>query len=457
MSATLSPPQTTAWQHQANALQFVQGKAAAMLAMDMGTGKSRVVVDLVRERGYQRVLILCPLSVVPVWPQQFATHWGPMAATVVALNDGAVADKKYRADLSLRSNVSPTVIVINYESAWRQPFAAWVIGQTWDLIVLDESHRVKKPGGKASWFCKMLGRRTDQRLCLTGTPMPHSPLDIYAQYRFLNPYVFGTSFTRFKLRYAIPDPRFPGRVVGYRNEDELQAKYQSIAFRVRAADVLDLPPVQHIERVVALEPAARRVYQDLERRFYAEVDAGTVTPANALVKLLRLQQVTGGFVRDDDGTDHDVGHEKAGVLTDLLDDLDSSEPVVVFGRFRHDLDTVHRVAMALDRRSAELSGRRNELADWQAGDAPILAVQIQSGGVGIDLTRAHYCVYLSLGFSLGDYEQSLARVHRPGQTRPTFYYHILAERTVDAKVYQALRARKDVVSAILEAPRDRHD
>jgi SNF2 family DNA or RNA helicase len=111
---------------------------------------------------------------------------------------------------------------------------------------------------------------------------------------------------------------------------------------------------------------------------------------------------------------------------------------------------VHEAAKLTARDSLELSGSVRQLEQWQAGEAPVLAVQIQSGGTGVDLTRAAYCVYLSTGFSLGDYEQSLARVHRPGQDRTVFYYHIVAKDTVDEKVYAALRARKKVVEAILD-------
>jgi SNF2 family DNA or RNA helicase len=91
----------------------------------------------------------------------------------------------------------------------------------------------------------------------------------------------------------------------------------------------------------------------------------------------------------------------------------------------------------------------DELKCWQAGEAPVLAVQIDSGGVGVDLTRARYAIYYSLGFSLGSYEQSLARIHRPGQTRPVEYIHLVAEGTVDEKVMAALARRADVVNTVL--------
>jgi SNF2 family DNA or RNA helicase len=141
---------------------------------------------------------------------------------------------------------------------------------------------------------------------------------------------------------------------------------------------------------------------------------------------------------------------KMNLLHDVLEDIDPQEAVVVFCRFHKDLEAVSRVADETGRRSLELSGRKDELKQWQAGESPVLAVQIDSGGVGVDLTRARYSIYYSLGFSLGSYEQSLARIHRPGQTRPVEYIHLLAQDTVDEQVMAALARRSDVVNSVLQ-------
>jgi SNF2 family DNA or RNA helicase len=180
---------------------------------------------------------------------------------------------------------------------------------------------------------------------------------------------------------------------------------------------------------------------------------GTVTAANALTKLLRLAQITGGSVpvTNDDDSVHvtQVGSEKAEALEDLLDGLAMDEPVVVFCRFRADLDQIRRVTESLGRKYGELSGRVNSLDQWQRGQQDVLGVQIQAGGVGIDLTRACYVVYWSVGYSLGEYEQSLARAHRPGQDRTVTVYHLIAENTVDGKIYKALDQKKDIIQSIL--------
>jgi SNF2 family DNA or RNA helicase len=241
-------------------------------------------------------------------------------------------------------------------------------------------------------------------------------------------------------------------VVGYANLDELNRKFYSITFAC-GKDVLDLPPEMHVTHTCQLGAEARKAYRSLERDLIAEVQAGEVTAANALVKLLRLQQITGGHIRTDDGHDIQVDSSKMNLLRDVFEDIAPEEPVVVFCRFHQDLEAVHRVSSETGRRSLELSGRKDELRAWQASEAPVLAVQIDSGGVGVDLTRARYAIYYSLGFSLGSYEQSLARIHRPGQTRPVEYIHLLLEGTVDEKVMNALACRSDVVNSVLQQMR----
>jgi SNF2 family DNA or RNA helicase len=193
----------------------------------------------------------------------------------------------------------------------------------------------------------------------------------------------------------------------------------------------------------------RRLYQEVSDQFVADLEEGQITASNALSRLLRLQQITSGYGRLEDGTDVEIDSSKARVLEDTLTDI-GAEPVVVFTRFVHDLDVVHKVAAKVGVPSYEVSGRRKDLSEWRGG---VLAVQIQAGGLGLDLTRARYAIYYSLGFSLGDYSQSMARLHRPGQSHPVEYIHILASGTVDETVMEALARREAVVDHILKEVR----
>ncbi len=467
---TIPNLKTRSWNHQSLAYQFLQSVlaptgGAAMLAMGMGTGKTLtttgVMCNMLAED--EQAIVICPLRVVDVWSGEIAKH-AAIPIHVLPLGDdtGTVTKKMEKAAEAVelaRLRKVRLVIIINYESLWRDPFARWALAQKWGMVICDESHRIKKPGGKASMFCGRLRTRAKYRLALTGTPMPHSMLDVYGQFRFLDDRIFGRSYHAFKQRFAVMGGFQQKQIVGFRNQEELQALMKKITFRV-GKDVLDLPPETHVTYHCDLGSEGARVYRQLEKGFVAEVMGGIITAANAMVKVLRLQQITGGSIRlDDDERYTRIDDAKQKLLADVLEDIcaeqidgfeSSREAVVVFCRFRSDLDAVHQAAADLGYSSLELSGRRDDLKDWQNGKGQILAVQISAGGVGINLTRARYSIYYSLSRSLGEYDQSLSRIHRPGQTRPVTHIHLVARGTVDQKIIYALEQRAEVIESILK-------
>jgi SNF2 family DNA or RNA helicase len=432
----------------------------------MGTGKTKTTIDAIDYCNEDLILILCPKSVIPVWTAEFAKH-GTRGAEVVELSGDTVKEraKVVRNRIAARKETgasssttgprqsSPLVFVVNYEAAWRKPLGDELLKHQWDRVVLDESHRIKDPKGKASKWCEKLSPCAKVRTLLTGTPMPHSPLDIFAQYRFLDPAIFGRSFTRFRARYAVMGGYQGKEVTGFQNMEELNRLTYQCALRCRKDDVLDLPPATHITRPVELGAEARRVYNDLASTMEADVRSGEITVSNALVRLLRLQQVTGGFVKADDRPDVErIDAAKADALAEIMDELDQHEPLVVFCRFHGDIQQVLDTARGAGREAYELSGRAGQLGAFRATakDGAVLAVQIQAGGVGIDLSFVRYCVLWSVGFSLGDYEQAIARVHRQGQTRNVTYLHLTADDTIDETIRKALDERRDLVESVLE-------
>jgi superfamily II DNA or RNA helicase len=457
---------TAPWQHQREAFWSAYPYAGYGLFMDMGTGKTKVVIDLIVNRNHRQVLVLAPKAVVAddhTWSKNFNLH-APDYADVLELGGyQSVAKKVEMAQAAIaqaKAMGRPVVIVINWQAAREDAWATWSVKAGFDLAVADEASILKKPGGRTSRYAWKLAQAIPYRLALTGTPMPHSPLDAYGIFRFIDASIFGTNYVIFRARYAVMHPKFP-KVIQWLNQEEMNAKVYSRAYRVLSDDVLDLPPYHHLDRETKLGSKAQQAYQELWKDLVTVVKGQTVSVDNVLVRLLRVQQITSGFLPLPDGTETQIDDAKEQLLEEALDELAHDEPVVVFCRFVHDLDLVQQVTARLStveapRRYAEVSGRTNKAAgtlqDFQEGRADVIAVQIQAGGFGIDLTRARYAFYYSLGFSLGDYEQSLKRVHRPGQTRATTFLHLLAG-AVDRRVYQALRDRKDVVSAILDAAR----
>jgi SNF2 family DNA or RNA helicase len=448
---------TKPWRHQIAALRFCFEKFATglrgiLLAMGMGTGKSLVALIVLLHLRARRVFIASPLRVVPVWLTQFERHVSA-EFVVVALDEeaGSVAKKAELANQKMKlaeTRGVPFVCIVNYDSAWREPFATWAEKQRWDVVILDEAHRIKAPGGKASLFFKRLRKVAAYRIALTGTPMPHGPMDIYAIFRFLDITIFGPSFSSFRAKYAVMGGYQRKQITGFQHLEELEALMARNTFRI-GKEVLDLPPATHVTYYCELGPEARRVYKDLDDDFVAEYLNGLITAANALVKLTRLQQVANGVVKTENGIEHRIDDSKKKLLSDTLEDIGGDEPVVVFCRYHLDLDAVHEACKAVGLESLELSGRRDELARWQDGEGQVLAVQISAGGIGVDLTRARFSIYYSLSFSLGDYDQSLSRIHRPGQTRPVEHIHLVARNTVDVKIMRALEKRAEIIESIL--------
>jgi SNF2 family DNA or RNA helicase len=399
----------------------------------------------------KRTLVVCPLRVVPVWVTQIERHVG-IPVTIVALDDYSSVAKKHEeavAKMKLAQVLGqPFIVIVNYDSAWRDPFASWAEKIRWDVVIADEAHRIKTPSGKASLFFKRMRMHATYRFALTGTPMPHGPMDIYAVFRYLDVTLFGPSFSAFRTRYAVMGGYQKKQITGFQKLEELERVMSRVTFKV-GDEVLDLPPATDVTYHCVLTSEAARIYRELEEDFVARVKDGTVTVANAMVKLLRLQQVTGGCVPTDDRTIHRVDSSKQKLLADTLEDIGADEPVVVFCRFIADLLAVHEACKDMGLTSMELSGRQDELKRWQDGGAQVLAVQIDAGSEGVDFTRARYSIFYSVGYSLGKYDQARKRTHRPGQVKPVTHIHLIARNTVDVKIMRALEKRADIVNAIL--------
>ena len=452
------------WQNQEEALEFALKHPSVMLDMDMGTGKTRVAIDTAFTRkDVHRVLIVCPKAVVRVWrenlvrfaPDRYWQCWDTQKGTVKAKADSLRAFFDVPASMQF--------VVINYDSVWRGELGDLVLKSGFHMVVLDESHRAKSAGSKVSKYLALLGKRVRFKMCLSGTPMANSPLDVYGQYRFLDPTIFGTNHYEFLQRYAImggPDLKF---VVGFKNQKDLKTRFDSIAYHCKMEDIKDriklpdmLPPVN---KLVSLPSSDMRTLRVLSREFIAECGAGHVVVNNVLTKLLRMQQICSGFCLTyenvlDDGTIQNLNTSKQDALTELMGDIDRTESLVVFCQFRHDLDSVRRSADEDGRAYFELSGSENTLEDWKKTEGAVIGVQIQAGAEGVDMTKAHYAIYYSLPHSLALYNQSKARLYRPNQKSAVSFIHLIAEGTVDEAMYRSLTRKEDVIESIKEGTFD---
>lgn len=397
------------------------------------------------------MLVIAPLSILGVWQEEF----GKFAAFPYTLSilEGSSAKKALLIKMATGPNLQ--ILCVNYESAWRleKELAAW--GP--ELMVADEGHKIKTHNTRASKALHRLGAKAQYRLLLTGTVITNKALDVFSQYKFVDATVFGNSFYAFRNRYF--------DMVGYGNytpvlkrhmEPELMERLHQIAFRATKEDCLDLPDRADIHRWVELEPDALRLYRELVKDSYAELANSQVIATNVLTRLLRLSQLTGGFLGNDSGMVEQVSRAKLDVLMDIVDSSTAEgKKLVVMCRF---IPEIEAIAALLDQRGigyacirGGLPNREGEVQRFQNDpDCMIFVGQIATAGLGLTLTAASIMVMYSLDYSMSNYEQAKARIHRVSQTNRCTYIHLLAKGTVDEKILKALHEKADLARILVD-------
>lgn len=418
-----------------------------------------------------RVLVVAPSSVCGVWPKEMEEMAEfPFEVAVMA------GDKKKRIAALDSLRTAPKgalqMAVINYESTWREGIFDALLAWKPDLIIADESQRIKTHDASQGKAMHRLGDAAPYKLILSGTPVQNNAVDLFSQYRFLDSSVFGTSFYAFRNKYAIMGGFDKHQIVGYREMDDLVQKEHSIAYRVTKEEALDLPEQTFENRYIQFSDADRKVYDQLKRDSYAELESGgEITAPTVLTKLLRLQQLTGGFLRlDDTERPKQVNKAKLDALMEIVGDcVDAGQKLVVFARFTSEIDLISdalkraKVSFGMiDGRTptehktdrvtgAEIPSRSEVVEDFQTNPkTTVFLAQIQTAGLGITLHAASVAVFYSLDFNYANYVQALARIHRIGQHRPCTYIHLLVEKSVDEKVLKAIGAKDDLAKTIVD-------
>ena len=425
------------------------------LLMEMGTGKTLTSIAIAGAL-YQfgkvsKILVTAPLSILGVWEQEFG-QFADFPNTVTVLKGSS---KNKGETLKTLKDNKLQIVVVNYESAWR--IERELLEFDADLIIADEAHKIKEARTAQSKAMHHLGDKARYKLLLTGTVITNKELDVFSQYRYLNRKVFGDSFYVFRNRYF--------DMVGYGNhiprfrksmlEDFLE-RMHSIAYRVTKAECLDLPDITEEVRTVELEEKAKRLYKELEKESYTELSGSEVSAVNVLTKLLRLSQLTGGHLTDDEGDSNPVSTAKLNALSDLIDSAMAEEKkLVVMARFVPELNDIQKLLEEKGVGYASVRGgvknREEEIRRFQEdNDCRVFVGQIAAAGLGITLTSASTLVFYSLDYSMSNFEQAKARIHRVSQTENCHYIYLVAKDTVDVKVLKALRHKVDLAKTLVD-------
>lgn len=435
---------------------------------EMGCGKTLTTIAvagaLYNLGKIDRVLVVAPTSVCSVWPHdlnQFATF--PWEARVL------LGDKKKRLKALNELENWPfkalRIAVINYESTHRDGIFEALAAYKPDLIVCDESQRIKNPSAAQSKALHKLGDAAPFRMILSGTPVQNNAVDLYSQYRFLDPAVYGANFYAFKNRYCIMGGYGQHQIVGYRNMDELVEKEHSVAYRVTKEECLDLPQQTFINRYVQFTDAEQAIYEQLRKSSFLELETGeNVTATTILTMYLRLMQLTGGFLTADESTrPKQVNTAKLDALADIVDDyvVDAGKKLVIFARFRAEIAAIENLLRLRKIQYGSIYGdvpmeeRGKIVEDFQTNpDTKVFVAQIQTAGLGITLHAASTAVFYSYDYNYANYAQALARIHRIGQRLPVTYIHLVVDGSIDEKILTALENKEDMAKTVVDSWRE---
>jgi SNF2 family DNA or RNA helicase len=331
------------------------------------------------------------------------------------------------------------------------------------LMSIDESTTIKNPGAARTKNIIALGKNVSYKRILTGSPVTKSPLDLYTQCWFLDPWLLDQqSYYSFRTRYALTRKiNVSGRqveiVVGYRNLGELSEKIKPFSHRVLKDDCLDLPPKTYMKRTIQLTEEQNKVYKQMKEIALATLNGKMTTTHNVITQLMRLHQITCGHFKSDDGQTQKIANNRLNELMDVLSEMEGK--AVIWAHYRYDIEVIveslkkeygdNSVVTYYGDTTTDDRQKAIKLIQDPNSSVRFIVGTPQTGGYGITLTGASTMIYYSNGYDLEKRQQSEARIDRIGQEKPMTYIDIIAEGTVDEKIVKALRTKVNIATEIM--------
>lgn len=387
-------------------------------------GKTLISLTLVDHRRPTRLLILCPEVAIAEWQRQIPEH----------------TDFQFPVEIQILTFQSAI------QRARRSKLNRWLEKDSDNaMVIIDEAHRIKSRAKTFARTAHAFGRRAKWRLILTGTPIAQGRHDAFSLMKFIDPELFG-EYDFFKDRYLIMGGYMGKKVVGFRNEGEFDRIFHSRCYRITFKETLGGKTflIKRTKLWCSMIGEAERHYLELEQELITYVNQKKVTVPRVIQKTMKLQQLAGGFLIDEDKEAHLVGYHKRDKLQDWMRKTHDGSPFVLVCRFLHEIRWLEAFLTEMGKNVQVIcGGRRIEDPEWD-----VVILQVQSG-LAIDLSRAKTVVFFSWDYSFINYEQTRFRVLSHDQTSVQYVF-LMTHRSIDELLYEVVTRKKKLATTVCD-------
>ena len=413
------------------------------------------------------LLIIAPKGVVKTWyEQELPIHLPNHIENVSVLWQANITKgQQEKLDSLFEIDTALHILIMNVEAFSTEKgvkFATKFINSHKTMMAIDESTTIKTPTARRTKNIIKIGINAKYKRIMTGSPITKNPLDLYTQCEFLDPWLLDfSSYYAFRNRYAeMKTMHVSGRSIQvidkFQNLGELSDTVKQFSYRVLKEDCLDLPPKNFIKRHITLTPDQKKVYEQMKKAAIAVLNKKVTTTVSVLTQLMRLHQITCGYVTADDGSIQEVESNRMNELMSILEETEGK--VIIWANYQFSVgDIIQKITKKFGKQSyvhyyglTPQEVRQENIRRFQNDpECRFIIGTPQTGGYGITLTQANTVIYYSNGYDLEKRLQSEDRAHRIGQKKAVTYIDIIAEDTIDEKIVEALRKKINIASEVL--------
>jgi len=440
---------TTLFTHQQKAVAKVLPSKYNALFMDMGTGKTRTTIELlkIREGKYDKVFWITPVTLKYNVYLEFLKH------TNLSKDDIYVFDDKTTNQLAIKQKY--IIVGIESISSSDRVFLALksIISED-SFIIVDESSFIRKNSKRTKRIIG-LTRHTKYRTILTGTPISKGIVDLYYQISFLSPKILGyRNFYQFEKNHLQYHKKIPGMIINEFNEDYIAAKINPYVYQVTKDECLDLKEKRYIDKYFIMSDKQYYLYELIKEDFFQKFES---YETDSIFQLFNdLQQVISGFQYTKDKETKIVDTSRVDFLQEIINEIDKQHKIIIWVKYKADIELIEPMIkkefkdsgyVIFDGSKSE-SEKANALNDFKYNTNTRFFIATQStGAFGLNLTEATYTIFYNNSFKYSERMQAEDRNYRIGQNESVTYIDVICSHSIDVKIHNTLILKEDIATS----------